>query len=365
MKINEDLKKNLILITFTVFLILIVMNVSTILLYASQVLQVLKPVIYGLFIAFILNIVLVRIEKILKLKMKKPRGLSLVLTLVIFIAAIYAVVTLIVPELIDSIVILVKSIPTYWENAQGYILDVIGRFNITEEAIYALPWKDWTQNAINFLLGVFPAIFSSGTAVASTIMNIFLGIIIAIYMLASKEKLIDQFTRVLYSFLPKKFCDKLMEISTLSNDILNKFATGQLLEAVILGTLCFVGLFILKIPYAPLIAVIIGLTNIIPYFGPIIGTVPSAFLILMVSPVSALIFVVFILILQQIDSNIIYPRVVGESVSLPAMWIMIAILIGGGMFGLVGMLLGVPVFAIIYSVMGTFINKRYKQRIEK
>lgn len=365
MKMNEELKKNLILITYTIFLILLVMNVNTILVYASKLIGVLKPVIYGLFIAFILNIVLVRVEKILKLKIKKPRGLALLLTLVIFVIGIYAVVTLIVPELLDSIVILVKSIPGYWENAQGYILDFIGRFNITEETILSLPWKDFTQNIINFVLGVFPAIFSSGTAVASTIMNIFLGLIISVYMLSSKEKLIDQFTKIIYSFMPKKFCDKLMQISTLSNDILNKFATGQLLEAVILGTLCFVGLVILKIPYAPLIAVIIGMTNIIPYFGPIIGTVPSAFLILMVSPISALIFVVFILILQQIDSNIIYPRVVGESVSLPAMWIMIAILIGGGMFGLIGMLLGVPVFAIIYSVMGTFINKRYKQRITK
>lgn len=365
MKINEELKRPLILITFTVLLVLIVMNTNIILLGIAELLDVLKPVIYGLFIAFILNIVLVRIEKILKLKMKKPRGLSLVLTIVIFIAAIYAIVTLVVPELIDSIVILVKSIPEYWENAQGYILDFIGKFNITEDTILSLPWKDWTQNVVHFLLGVFPAIFSSGSAVASTVMNILLGIIISIYILASKEKLIDQFTRVIYSFMPKKFCDKLMEISTLSNDILNKFATGQLLEAVILGTLCFVGLVILKIPYAPLIAVIIGVTNIIPYFGPIIGTVPSAFLILMVSPISALIFVVFILILQQIDSNIIYPRVVGESVSLPAMWIMIAILMGGGMFGLIGMLLGVPVFAIIYSVMGAFINKRYKQRMGK
>lgn len=363
---DSSFKKNLALITFTVVLIIIAINIHSVFSAVGTFFSIIKPVFIGFAFAFIFNILMVKIEKPLKqkTKIKNTRTVAILITLSFFMLLLYGVFTLIIPQIGKSIMSLVNAAPEYGIKLKDFAFKIIEEYNITSDSIFALPWADWFNKFGEFSKGFFPSIFYGASSFASSVTSTFVGFIISIYMLANKEKLLFQIRKTIYAFLKKETGDKIYKIGKISNNIMGKFVSGQLLEAVILGSICFVGLIILNIPYAPLIAVIIGITNLIPIFGPIFGTIPSAFLILLVNPLSALIFVIFILIIQQIDANIIYPRVVGESVSLPAMWIMIAILIGGGLFGVLGMLLAVPFFAILYIVVGEYINKRYEKRIK-
>ena len=181
-------------------------------------------------------------------------------------------------------------------------------------------------------------------------------------MLASKETLIYQIKKILYAFLNNAIVDKILSVGRLTNNTFAKFITGQCIEAIILGVLCFIGMTIFKMPYSLLISVLIGVTALIPVFGAFIGTIPAVFLILIINPIQAIWFVVFILCLQQFEGNIIYPRVVGNSVGLSAIWVMLAMLVGGSTLGLIGMLIGIPLFSVAYQLIKDYTNKRLNKK---
>jgi len=185
---------------------------------------------------------------------------------------------------------------------------------------------------------------------------------IAIYLWGSKEKFIAQSKKVSYAYLPQKFVDRMILLLQEANKIFGGFISGKIIDSAIIGVLCYIGMLILNIPYALLISVIVGVTNVIPYFGPFIGAIPSILLLLMVDPVEAIWFGVFVLILQQIDGNIIGPKIIGESTGLSAIWVVFSVTIFGGIFGFVGMLLGVPLFAVIYSVLTRSVNERLAKK---
>ena len=181
-------------------------------------------------------------------------------------------------------------------------------------------------------------------------------------MLLNKERLQLGMKKVLYAFSKKNYADKVMYLGRVANESFSSYIGGQFIEAIIIGVLCFIGMIILNMPYALLISVLVAVTALIPIFGAFIGTIPSAFIILIIDPMKALWFVIFIIVLQQIEGNLIYPRVVGSSVGLPPIWVMLAMLIGGNTFGLLGMLLGIPTFSVIYKVSKEFINKRLNNK---
>ena len=185
-----------------------------------------------------------------------------------------------------------------------------------------------------------------------------IAVVFAIYLLAQKEKLLLQLNKVLNAYLPTTKVNKIRDVAKLTNRICANFVSGQCLEAVIIGVLCFIGMLILGIPYAATISVLIGVTALIPVYGAFIGTIVGAFLIFMVSPIKALIFVIFILILQQFEGNLIYPKVVGKSVGLPGIWVFVAVTIGASLAGVIGMLVSVPIASICYSIIATDVNYR-------
>ena len=227
-------------------------------------------------------------------------------------------------------------------------------------------WHSWLTEGIDYLKNSLPTIFTYTkdftTGLVGGIVNTFVGIIICIYLLSTKEKLLRQAKKLLFAFLPKKKAEYVCKIAETANDTFAKFISGQLIEAFIIGILCFIGMSVLGLPYALLISVIVGVTNMIPVVGPFIGAIPSGFIILMINPLQCLWFVIFIIVLQQIEANLIYPHVVGNSVGLSGLWVMFAIFVGGGLFGFLGIFLGVPGFAVIYRFASDYINSRLKKK---
>ena len=208
------------------------------------------------------------------------------------------------------------------------------------------------------LYGIINATINITTAV----INVFVGVMIAIYLWSSKEVFFAQSKKISYSFLSKTFVDKCIDLLHEADAVFGGFISGKIIDSAIIGVICYVGMLALNIPYPLLIGVIVGVTNVIPYFGPFIGAIPSILLLLFINPVKALVFAIFILILQQIDGNIIGPKILGDSTGLSAFWVIFAVTVFGGLFGFLGMLLGVPLFAILYTIIRRAVNARLTQK---
>ena len=227
-------------------------------------------------------------------------------------------------------------------------------------------WDSIIQTAIDFLKNGAGSVLNSTFTVARTVIsylvNFFIGFVFACYILLQKEKLSRQIKKVLYAFLPEKAVQKTLDVASLSYRTFSSFVTGQCLEAVILGTMFFVVMSIFQFPYALLIGVVIAFTALIPIFGAFIGCVIGAFLILVVNPMKALMFIILFLVLQQIEGNLIYPHVVGGSVGLPSIWVLLAVTVGGSLMGVLGMLIFIPLFSVLYALFREFVYKRLKER---
>ena len=249
------------------------------------------------------------------------------------------------------------QVQTWWENLSGFAEE--HGVMLPELALNADQVKDTItgflqekgDSVVNTTLNIT-------TSIVGALVNLLLALVFSVYLLAQKETLIAQAKRLLQRILPKKAADRLMHLLSLTNNAFSSFVSGQVTEAVILGTLCCLGMLILRLPYALPVSVIIAALSLIPIFGAWIGAATGAFLIVFQSPIKALWFLIFLLILQQVEGNLIYPRVVGKSVGLPGLWVLAAVTIGGGAFGVLGMLLGVPVCAVIYTLMQDFIRSK-------
>ena len=368
---KKNIKVALLLISFGVILFVALQNINVLLDILFVIISLVMPLILGVVIAFVLNLLLKTIEKKLLYKIpdrkiKLKRALSLSMTLIIVIGFIIFLLFLIIPELKNAIKIFIDNIPIYQEQ----IIDLAKKLNIPSETIDSL--KNSIHSLWESLLVLFKnnskdfveATLGATTSIVSSIANFFLGFVFAIYMLADKEHLIRQVKKVINAILPKKKVGELYEIAKVSDNVFSKFITGQLTEAIIIGILCFIGMLILKLPYASSISVLVGFTALIPVFGAFIGTIIGAILIFVVDPLGALVFIIYIIVLQQFEGNLIYPKVVGTSVGLPGMWVMFAVLIGGALFGIIGMLIGVPICSIIYILSRKYVNKRLKLKGE-
>lgn len=339
-------------------------NAAEVLRLFSLLLGTLAPFVIGLALAFALNVPMRALETHLfaRMKAKGVRGaraarmLSFVLTLVLLVLGIAVVSLIVIPEMGNTFVLLGKQLPAFFKNLQVQGEQLAKHLPELESLVSSLnlDWGSIGNSLVGFLRNGATSVLGSTMQVATSVFsgafNFFIGFIFATYILLDKEKLGVQTRRVLYSWLPVARADRLLYIASLTERTFSRFLTGQCLEAFILGTMFFVSMLILRLPYAMLIAVVVALTALIPMFGAYIGLAIGAFLILVVNPMQALWFLILFLVLQQIENNLIYPRVVGGSVGLPAMWVMVAVTIGGSLMGVAGMLLMVPAASVVYAL---------------
>ena len=352
----------------------VLFNVKSIINILKGLLVLLTPFIIGFVFAYLLNPIVEFFKKNLISKWvkdnnkKKITNLSILITCVLFIAVLVLLFSIIIPELLKSIEKLAVNLPHYIEEIKNYLLNRLSNSELKTMVLnnYA-NINDNLNKVVNTTL--VPKIdewlvaLSNGVIVAlKTFFDILLGFVIAIYFLADKENFIGGIKRLLYTVFSIKTANKIIENARHTNSIFGDFMAGKLLDSLIIGVVTFLFLAIFGYPYALLIGVLVGITNIIPYFGPWFGAIPSVLLILMDNPLKALIFGLFIIVLQQIDGNILGPKLCGSRVGLKSFWVLASILIFGNLFGVVGMLVGVPIFALIYGYLNNHITTNLKEK---
>ncbi len=329
------------------------------------------PLILGCVIAYILNILMSAYERVYfpwsqkAGAIKSRRPVCMVAAMVTLVAIVALVAVLIVPQLVECVSLLLAEIPA----AAEFIIDQLDRLDFVSDSLVrtleAIDWKGRLTSILSSIGSVMDVVMSTVVSVFSGVVTAFLAIIFAVYLLASKEKLARQCDRLIYHGLRARLYDRILYVLGILNDCFRKYIVGQCTEAVILGGLCTLGMLIFRLPYATMIGALIAFTALIPVAGAYIGAGVGAFIILMVSPIKALWFLVFILILQQIEGNLIYPKVVGSSLGLPALWVLAAVTVGGGVLGIVGMLLAVPLAATIYRILKEHIPQKPEPAPEK
>ena len=334
------------------------------------VISILQPFIIGFAIAYILNFMLkfyedrvLKDDYLKKIKIKKKRTLGLIMTYFTAMLFIYLFSHFVMPQLIDSISRLANNVPKYGPNIIDTADEVMRKFKISQEQMDTISetLKNVSSHVSKIVIDFIPTIGTYAAKFASRLWNIVLGFIISIYMLADKEKFAAIFKKVVFSIFNKNYSNKILMLASKSNDTFGKFFVGKIIDSAIIGVLTFVVLSIARMPYTLLLSVIIGLTNIIPFFGPFIGAIPSFIIILCVDPIKALWFIAIIFVIQQIDGNLIGPKILGDSIGISAFWILFAILVAGKFMGIVGMIIGVPVFAVIYTI----IKENVENRLDK
>lgn len=331
----------------------------------------LQPFVIGFVIAYLLNFILMFVEnKVLvfdgvkNINKKGKRAIGLIATYIIAGIMTYLFIKFVVPQLIDSVAGLVNNVPQYINNATILIEGLTKNLDANTEYMQIAmdKWNEIVNYTINIISNLIPVLGNVLAGIASSLWNIILGLVISIYMLIEKEKFAALSKKVIYGLFNKQNSEKILELATRSNHIFSKFLSGKILDSAIIGVLTFVLLTIFKMPYVLLISVIIGITNIIPFFGPFIGAVPAFIIILFVSPVKALWFLVLIFLIQQLDGNIIGPKILGDSIGVSAFWILFSLLVAGKVLGLVGMIIGVPLFAITYSIIKDIIEAQLSKK---
>lgn len=371
--IGDKFKEYWGIVTYTIILAYVIFNFKSIIAGGGNIIGMISPFIIGIAIAFILNLVMRIFEervfsflnsKKYKRYEKLKRPISVTATFLTVFAVIIGLIIFIIPQLLDSVSTLTDTVPAYIKSFESLISEYVSDTEVLSTVWnnFLSAWREILQFTGQIVISSLSGVVNITVGFTSGLVNFILSLIFSIYMLINKEKLQLHIKKVLYAMTKKNFADKIMYLGKVSNESFASYIGGQFIEAIIIGVLCFLGMIILKMPYPLLISVLVAITALIPIFGAFIGTIPSAFIILIIDPMKALWFVVFIIVLQQIEGNLIYPKVVGSSVGLPPIWVMLAMLIGGNTFGLLGMLLGIPTFSVIYKISREFINKRLGEK---
>lgn len=390
MKLDKENTKQIMKIVVVAILLLVALiNIQPLWNIFAVFIGILSPFIWGLAIAFILNIFMTFYEnKVFKsrnakgntgkvnkvqgnkrnVKSKNKRGakrtFSILLSVLTIIAVIAIIMVLIIPQFVDVISNLIKNIPNYLENLKNFGISITEQYPqinsyIQNIHIDTIALRDGIMNISKDVLSVT---INQVSSLVSNIVNFFIAIVFAVYILANKEELKIQAKKFIYARLNKENADYVLKVGRLARDCFRNFLTGQAKEAVILGVLCAVGMLILQIPYAGPIGALTALTAFIPIVGAFIGGFIGAILIVAVDPIKAIIFIVFIIVLQQIEGNLIYPHIVGKNIGLPSMWVLVAITIGGSLFGIIGMVVGLPILSVIYAILMENTNKKLEEK---
>ena len=332
----------------------------------------LNQLLSGALIAYVINIVMSFYERLYfprsnrKAVIKTRRTVCLVLSVLTIIGIVALVVVLIIPELIECSQVLAQKLTPYIERLPEFIGKSELLSALLEENLGITPdsldWKSLLSKAVEFLIsgasGVVESVVSVVSTVIGVVLAIFISAIFSLYLLMNRDRLIEGSHRLMNACIKPEKASVILHVIRVANDSFRRFIVGQCTEAVILGILCLVGMLIFRFPYATMISALIGFTALIPIAGAYIGAGVGAFMIMTDSPLKAILFIVFIVILQQLEGNFIYPKVVGDSVGLPGIWVFVAIIIGGGLFGILGMLLGVPALATLYRLLREYVSKR-------
>lgn len=367
---KRNMKKLMILITFGIGLFWLLDSIPTIWGIISHILNLLFPFILGGVIAFILNIPMTKIENFIKSKQnnkksKLPvRTISIILSLVIFLGAILLICFLLIPELIENIQLLINNIPAFFENIENWLLELVDNYPDIQKQVEDV-FKD-TTNFNNIMVNVLNYVINGSlsfiTNLISGLFTFFTAIVFAIYMLSQKEYLGRGVKKLMYAYMKKEHVEKIMSVATLANKTFSKFISGQCVEAVILGAIFFCILTILRFPYALIISVLTSITALIPMFGAMIAMIVGALLIAVTNPLQALLFIVVFQIIQQIENNFIYPKVVGKSVGLASIWTLMAVILGGSLMGIAGMIIGLPLASILYAILREETNEQLEKK---
>ena len=366
---NKTRKDIIVIITYIALIIFALVNFSIIIYFFGSVINIFAPFLLGIILAFVLNVLNNFIEKRIfgkikpgKVWNKVKRPLCITLSLILVFLTIFFVMNLIIPQLRNSASLFTETLPGYKEDIVG----ILNKFDVDEENINKVSeyLDNFSKIITDYIKGNSKDVITVTTEVATSVIGIIskgiITLVFAIYMIAQKETLSRQINKVMKAYLKPKTIEKITTVGSLANKTFSNFVTGQCLEALIFGSLVFVGMLIFRFPYASTIGVLLGFTALIPIFGAFIGTAIGFILIMMVSPIKAILFVVFIIILQQIEGNLIYPRVVGKSIGLPGMWVLLSVTVGGSIGGILGMLIATPLCSLLYALFTKAVNDRLR-----
>lgn len=369
----NEMKKWIILVLVGVLAFWGLNNLELIFDVLGNIYRVFSPFILGFVLAYILNIPMMKVEYLLKKAIPdkyedKYSGLirlvSIILSILLLVLIIAFVGFLLIPELIENIESLMNNIPAFIESSKDWVINLLDKYPDVQREIEAMFAE--SGNVSGIVSSIFTYIINGIVGFVNGFVGgfvyIFTGIIFAIYMLCQKEYLVDGIKRLVYAFTDKRKANKIMDISKLTNKTFSKFISGQCVEAVILGTIMFVVCLLGRFPYALIIGVLTAITALIPIFGAFIACGVGAVLIAITNPLQALIFVAVFVIIQQIEGNVIYPKVVGKSVGLSPLWTLLAITVGGNLFGVVGMIIGLPLASVVYAIGKESIKKKLDKK---
>ncbi|MEE1218612.1 MAG: AI-2E family transporter [Ruminococcus sp.] len=384
MKKVLTLKNVLICIFFTVFLLVLKDNLDIIWDLLVLITETITPFLIGFLIAYILNFpyklfyskLFKNLGKKTKFFQNLRKPLSIICTYTVVIAIVVFLISILVPQITSNITNLVQNLPGYFQSLYNDINDFIQWINDTFNA--GIDEDNAVNDMLNSALSYFTAenitkilgfagdtttvIINFITNTVGGLYNFVLGIIISVYFLSAKENLCRQIKKLTVGFIPIRYLPKIYEIVDITDTKCGRYLIGEIIDAGVIGILTFILMTIFGIPYAPLIAVIIGVTNLIPFFGPFIGAIPSALLLFMVDPIAMIKFIVIVFVMQQLDGNIIKPKIVGDQVGLSSFWVLFSVLIGGAFFGIPGLILGTPIYAVIYTLVAKKVNKAIKEK---
>lgn len=412
MKLDKENTKQIIkIVVIAIVLLVALLNIEPVWNVCKTFLSILSPFICGLAIAFILNIFMrFYEEKLFKTKKKRKnnskgitqseknnqsnniitkasnnvinktnlekenkqnkdnkngkRVVSIALSIITIVAVVTIIMLLIIPQFVEIIKNLIINMPTYLESLKDWAIDLTQRVPEINNFIQniQIDTEALKNGLMNISKGVLDVTINQVSGLVSGIVNFFIAIVFAVYILANKEGLKVQAKEFIYARIPEERADYILKVSRLARDSFRSFLTGQAKEAVILGVLCTLGMLILGIPYAGPVGALTALTAFIPIVGAFIGGFVGAVLIVAIDPIKALIFIIFIIVLQQIEGNLIYPHVVGKNIGLPSIWVLVAITIGGSLFGIMGMVIGLPILSIIYAIVTENTNKKLQEK---
>ena len=347
---------------------------GVLLLFIKKLFKILTPVIYGFALAYLLAPIVNFFDRSLKsasprMRSGAVRALSILIAWALAALVIYILMSILIPQLYASILLLASNMETYYRTVYAWVTRMLennpdvanwatGMIREYYKELVSWVTETWIPQAQQTIALVTGGVVS----VVIFLKDLLVGVIVSIYLLATKERFGAHSRALLYSVVSEPRYQATLHAVKKMDTIFSGFVRGKLLDSLIIGILCFIVCSILKMPYAPLVSVIVGVTNIIPFFGPFLGAIPSAFLILLVSPLKCLYFIIFILVLQQFDGNILGPKILGNSTNLSSFWVIVAILVGGGFFGVAGMFLGVPLFACVYACVKFWSEKRLHQK---
>ena len=374
---KKVLRNGFILLGFAALLILLILRFDAVWSAASTVFATLTPVLCGIVIAYILNVFVHFFEDIVfkpfqrsqsKIWKKMKRPLSVSLAYVVVLLVVLFITCFIIPGLIQSMGVLAetaqKTVPGYVNTAVKWINEFAQKNDLTfiQDFLKDFNWTSLISNVTKMTTDFLTSLLSVTFNVASGVFSFIMGFIFSIYMLFGKEKLLRGLKSTLLAYLPVKAARKISRIGSVTNRVFFSFIKGQLTECVILGSLCYIGMSILGLDYALLISSVVALGALIPILGAYIGAILGVIILLLVHPIDALIFLIFLLCLQQVEGNLIYPRVVGSSIGLPPVWTMFAVLFWGGVLGIPGILIGTPTTAVVYRLLRTSVRTRLREK---